>query len=32
VYLREALELAKQLAANDLVSSLENMRREWMLR
>jgi serine/threonine protein kinase len=32
VYLREALELAKQLAANDLVSSLENMRRDWMTR
>ncbi|APR80303.1 serine/threonine protein kinase [Minicystis rosea] len=32
VYLREALELAKQSAANDLVSSLENMRREWMTR
>jgi serine/threonine-protein kinase len=32
VYLREALELAKQSAANDLVSSLENMRREWMSR
>ncbi len=32
VYLREALDLAKQSAANDLVTSLENMRREWMLR
>lgn len=32
VYLREALELAKQSAANDLVSSLENMRRDWMSR
>ncbi|MFT3768860.1 MAG: protein kinase [Minicystis sp.] len=32
VYLREALELAKQSAANDLVSSLESMRREWMTR
>src|SRR5262249_23690907 len=32
IYLREALELAKQSAANDLVSSLENMRREWMTR
>jgi serine/threonine-protein kinase len=32
VYVREALELAKQLAANDLVSSLENMRREWLTR
>jgi hypothetical protein len=32
VYLREALELAKQSAANDLVQSLETMRREWMLR
>jgi serine/threonine-protein kinase len=30
IYLREALELAKQLAANDLVNSLESMRREWM--
>jgi serine/threonine-protein kinase len=32
VYLREALDLAKQSAANDLVMSLENMRREWALR
>lgn len=32
VYLREALELAKQSAANDLVSSLENMRRDWLTR
>jgi serine/threonine-protein kinase len=32
VYLREALELAKQSAANDLVSSLENMRRDWLSR
>jgi serine/threonine-protein kinase len=32
VYLREALELAKQSAANDLVSSLESMRREWQTR
>jgi serine/threonine protein kinase len=32
VYLREALELAKQSAANDLVSSLESMRREWINR
>jgi serine/threonine-protein kinase len=32
VYLREALDLAKQSAANDLVSSLENMRREWLQR
>jgi serine/threonine-protein kinase len=32
VYLREALDLAKQSAANDLVSSLENMRREWLSR
>jgi serine/threonine-protein kinase len=31
-YLREALDLAKQLAANDLVSSLETMRRDWMIR
>lgn len=32
VYLREALELAKQSAANDLVHSLERMRREWQSR
>ncbi len=32
VYLREALDLAKQSAANNLVSSLENMRRAWMTR
>jgi serine/threonine-protein kinase len=32
VYLREALDLAKQSAANDLVTSLENMRRAWMTR
>jgi serine/threonine-protein kinase len=32
VYLREALDLAKQSAANDLVVSLESMRREWMIR
>lgn len=32
VYLREALELAKQSAANDLVSSLESMRRDWQTR
>ncbi len=29
IYLREALDLAKQAAANDLVLSLETMRREW---
>lgn len=32
VYLREALDLAKQAAANDLVLSLESMRREWINR
>ena len=32
VYLREALELAKQSAANDLVTSLESMRRDWQTR
>jgi serine/threonine-protein kinase len=32
VYLREALDLAKQAAANDLVLSLETMRREWINR
>ncbi len=31
VFLREALELAKQSAANDLIHSLESMRREWAL-
>jgi serine/threonine-protein kinase len=32
IYLREALELARQSAANELVASLENMRREWLTR
>jgi serine/threonine-protein kinase len=30
-YLHEALEIARQSAANDLVSSLERMRRDWMI-
>jgi serine/threonine-protein kinase len=29
-FLREAIDLAKQSAANDLVTSLEGMRREWL--
>jgi serine/threonine-protein kinase len=29
-FLREAIDLAKQAAANELVSSLEGMRREWL--
>jgi serine/threonine-protein kinase len=32
VYLREALDLAKLAAANDLVLSLESIRREWINR
>jgi serine/threonine-protein kinase len=31
VYLREALEIARQHAANDLVSSLERMRHDWTM-
>jgi serine/threonine-protein kinase len=30
-YLREALELARQLSANEIVGSLEAMRREWQI-
>jgi serine/threonine-protein kinase len=32
VYLREALELARQSDAQDLVTSLDRMRREWTAR
>jgi serine/threonine-protein kinase len=32
VYLREALDIARQSAENELAQSLDRMRREWLAR